>query len=145
MPMPIYTPHLDDSSSISGNCSREIRLISHSAEHFPWSALLYFIDWRVYQSSTQSARVWLLNFLGISPLRPVFFSCLHRYWLKLKVQTVITESGRAFIYCTDDHCFKIDLYHFWWPERTPSLSRVNKQLYVLSFLCGKSANITRYL
>jgi len=33
MPMPIYIPHLDGSSSIAGHCNREIRLISHSVEH----------------------------------------------------------------------------------------------------------------
>lgn len=60
------------------------------------------------------------SFSLYSTVSPIFCSCIHRQWLKWKLQPVKTESGKT-IYCTDDRCFQIVLHNFWWPERTPIL------------------------
>jgi len=39
----------------------------------------------------------------------------------MKITASSNGVWRDLIYCTDDRCFKIDLYNFWWPEKTPTL------------------------
>jgi hypothetical protein len=67
------------------------------------------------------------------------FSCLHRHWLKWKLQPVLTESGET-IYCTDDRWFRIVLHNVNDQKEHQIFSRVNKQWYGVSFLSGRSAN-----
>jgi hypothetical protein len=43
--------------------------------------------------------------------------------IKMKITASSDGAWKGFVYCTGDHCFKIDLYNFLWPEHTPVLQQ----------------------
>jgi len=52
---------------------------------------------------------------------PRYKPCFFFYFLYLQKNIGLLLSYKALQ--TDDRCFKVDLYNFWWPERTPSLQQ----------------------
>jgi hypothetical protein len=101
------------SPSIAGNSNREIRLLSHIVERLPWSqAILLLLYYKLRQISTHSAResdlfIFLVfyhknNILYLSP----------QTLIKMEITGSNNGVWKDFIYCTDDPCFKLDLYNF---------------------------------
>jgi len=79
--------------------NREISLISRSMEpfHERKSLFLYFIDRLACHSSVYfvSESDLFMFFVQYSTVRPMFCSCLHKHWLKWKLQQVTLESESA--------------------------------------------------
>jgi hypothetical protein len=97
----------------SSHCSQsnqEIRLISHSVEHFHYykPTFFYFID-----SSTHSAGESDLFILFVFHRETNILYLSSQTLIKLKITASNKGVCKDFIYCADDRCFKIDLCNFW--------------------------------
>jgi hypothetical protein len=109
------------------HCSRsdrEITLISHSVEHLHEHKkdIFYFTDRYVCKSSTHSTCESDFIFFAFLRKTNVFYLSPQTQ-LKMKITASNNRIWKDFIYCTDDSCFKTDLYKIWWPQRRLTLQQ----------------------
>lgn len=123
-------------SIIAGHNNRKIRLISHSVEHCHnhEPTFFCFTNKKLCQSSTRSAcQSDLFNFFVLHSKTNILYLCPQALF---KMKSAASNNGvwKDFIYWTDDRCFKIDLYDFWWPERTPISQQLTNNNICLRFI-----------
>ena len=150
VPILLYIPHLD------GNI-----LVLHPlpAKIIEWWGS-FLILWNIFVNISPSSPNLLIgryvktvhilrvsrtcSFSLYSTVRPIFCSCLHRQWLKWKLQPVITESGKTLFIALTTAASKSSFIIFGDQKEHQFFGRVNKKWFAVSFLFAKSAKRTFY-